>query len=560
MYQFFKLYSSFFFLFFFCFIGCKSKRTTTSSPIIVSASKMDNAISDYIPEALSYAYEHTEHLNDSMQLYYFPIVKNYYEVFNNKPLWSSEKKWSNNATFLMNFLKNASLQGLYGDDYHYTKLARLKLFLDQDSLKKATQVMWGNAELLMTDAFVGLLKDLKQGRLYSDSLSWKYDTSKYKNYFFANIQKIRDGETLDNILEKVQPKHQGYVLLKSGIKKFIDSMDTRTYTYVNFPYKDSLAFLKSFRKRMGEAGIVISADADSLSLSEAVKKYQKRVGLTADGKIGAGVVKRLNLNDKQRFNSIAITLDRYKLLPEKMPKKYIWVNLPAYFLKVIDTDTTVFESKIICGKPATPTPIITSHITDMVLYPTWTVPTSIISKEMLPGLKRNSNYLARKGLYLLNGKGARIDPSAINWSKYAKGIPYRIQQGSGDGNALGIIKFNFENPFSVYLHDTNQRYLFKNGIRSLSHGCVRVQEWQKLADFIVRNDSLNLKKTDTLVYNTDSVRSWLTTKQNRKLAVQNEMPLFIRYFSCELVNGVIKFYDDIYADDRDLKQKYFAKK
>jgi murein L,D-transpeptidase YcbB/YkuD len=560
MRQTFKLNFVIFAVLFYGIVSCKNKHVGTSKPEVFTASEIDEALRAYIPNTLTYASEHAEKINDSLVLHYLPVLKRYYENYDNNPVWSSEKKWKGNANALMNILEHASLLGLYKEDYHFNQLVHLKSYLDKDSLKKASQVEWGNTELLMTDAFVGLLKDLKQGRLYVDSLSWKYDTSKYKKYFFANLEKARAGEIMDSILESVQPQHEGYKLLKSGIKKFVDSMDTHVYTYVGFPYKDSLAFVKSLRKRLGESGIILSASADSLAFSEAIKKYQKKVGLVVDGKVGAAVVKRLNLNDVQRFNSIAITLDRYKLLPEKMPKNYIWVNLPAYYLKVKDADTTALESRIICGKPTTPTPILTSQISDIVLYPTWTVPTSIISKDMLPGLKRNSNYLARRGLYLLNGKGARINPSTINWNKYSKGIPFRIQQGSGDGNALGIIKFNFNNPFSVYLHDTNQRYLFKNAVRCLSHGCVRVQEWQKLADYIIRNDSINLKPTDTLKYNTDSIRNWLAVKQNRKLDVQNKVPLFIRYFSCELVNGTIKFYDDIYADDRDLKLKYFAKK
>ena len=178
---------------------------------------------------------------------------------------------------------------------------------------------------------------------------------------------------------------------------------------------------------------------------------------------------------------------------------------------------------------------------------------------MLPALKRNAGYLARKGLNLYNFKGEKIDPSTVNWARYTKGIPYKIQQGSGDDNALGVIKFNFQNPFAVYLHDTNQRYLFKNSMRSLSHGCVRVQEWEKLAFYIVRNDSTTLLP-DTLKYNTDSITSWIANKEKHRVAVKFQIPLFIRYFSCEGMQGVIKFYDDIYGDDKRLKEKYFARK
>jgi murein L,D-transpeptidase YcbB/YkuD len=243
-----------------------------------------------------------------------------------------------------------------------------------------------------------------------------------------------------------------------------------------------------------------------------------------------------------------------------MPEKYIWVNLPGYYLKVIADDTVAFESKIICGKPDTRTPLLNSKISDMVTYPTWTVPTSIIAKSYLPKLKNNPNYLTRIGLKLVGSKGKTIDPGTINWSKYSKGIPYKIMQNSGDNNALGVFKFNFKNPYAVYLHDTNQRYLFKNSSRALSHGCVRVQEWQKLAFFIARNDSLNLKPGDTLRYTADSILNWVAAKKNYRIDVKNQIPVYFQYFSCEGKDGKIKFYDDIYGDDKILREKYFSEK
>jgi L,D-transpeptidase YcbB len=544
---------------FLCF-SCNGKKVSDEGYVITKPSAEDEKIQQQISDILEEAKDGKLQIENTA-LQYVPILKNYYEHTLHLPIWSKEKKWNPGAIGLVAYLKDCALQGLYSEDYNYAKIASIKKILDFDSLQKEPQKTWANADMLMTDAFIGLLKDLKQGRLQSDSFSWKYDTSKYVKYFGANIEKVKQLANINSVLEAVQPKHEGYRALKKGIKNFVDSMDNSTYTYVTYPYKDSLTFVKTLKKRLGESGINVLADADSLELSNALKTYQRKVGgLTIDGKMGAGLAKRLNLNDKQRFNVIAITLDKYKQLPEKMPQKYIWVNLPAYYLKVFENDTLALESRVIVGKATTATPLITSAISDLVLYPTWTVPTSIITKDMLPGLKRNPNYLARRGLYLLNGKGAKINPAAINWGKYTKGIPFRIQQASGDRNALGVIKFNFDNPHSVYLHDTNQRYLFKNGVRSLSHGCVRVQEWQKLADYIIRNDSLNLKKGDTLICNTDSLRNWMAEKINRRIVVKNKFPLFIKYFGCELVSNKIKFYDDIYGDDRDLKQKYFAGK
>ncbi|MCY7293574.1 MAG: L,D-transpeptidase family protein, partial [Ferruginibacter sp.] len=136
----------------------------------------------------------------------------------------------------------------------------------------------------------------------------------------------------------------------------------------------------------------------------------------------------------------------------------------------------------------------------------------------------------------------------------------RIVQGSGDNNSLGVIKFNFDNPYAVYLHDTNQRYLFKNAARALSHGFVRVQEWEKLAYYIELNDSTLSKNKYSLKYTADSIRNWISHKERHMVEVKIPIPLFIRYFSCEGKSGVIKFYEDIYGEDKQLMEKYFAKK
>jgi murein L,D-transpeptidase YcbB/YkuD len=158
----------------------------------------------------------------------------------------------------------------------------------------------------------------------------------------------------------------------------------------------------------------------------------------------------------------------------------------------------------------------------------------------------------------VDGKGETVDPTTVKWSKYTKGIPFKVMQGSGDDNALGILKFNFNNPYSVYLHDTNQRYLFKNSSRALSHGCVRVQQWKELAFYIARNDSMNLKPGDSLRYNTDSIMTWLNNKEKKRIIVKNGIPLFIAYFSCEPKGGKIRFYEDIYGEDKLMREKYFS--
>jgi murein L,D-transpeptidase YcbB/YkuD len=147
----------------------------------------------------------------------------------------------------------------------------------------------------------------------------------------------------------------------------------------------------------------------------------------------------MNTSSKERFLRIAITMDRYKLLPEKMPDRYLFVNLPGYDLKLMEGDSIKLYSKIICGKPITRSPLLNSFVSELITYPQWTVPQSIIEKEILPGAKKNPSYITKKGFSLLDSKGNVVNPDSVDWSKFKRGIPYKVVQGRGDDNALGIM-------------------------------------------------------------------------------------------------------------------------
>jgi L,D-transpeptidase YcbB len=297
-------------------------------------------------------------------------------------------------------------------------------------------------------------------------------------------------------------------------------------------------------------------EPDTLQLAAAIKKYQKRKGIKGDGKLSAALVDRLNNSDLEKFIRIAINLDRYKLLPP-LPVQYVFVNIPSYYLRLVQSDTVILKSRVVVGKPTTRTPVITSAISNMITYPKWTIPESIIKKEILPALQKDPSYTMRKGYSIVDEEGNEIDPYTVKWVKYKEGIPYKVVQGSGDDNALGVLKFNFPNKYSVYLHDTNQRYLFSNKKRALSHGCVRVQAWDSLARFILRNDSLNSANAIP----TDSLETWLLTKQKKYIPVRKPIPLFIRYFTCDVnTEGKLVFYEDIYEEDSGIRETIFANK
>jgi L,D-transpeptidase YcbB len=548
-------------------ISCNNADAPKDKQIVDDPEQMDKTAGESIKETLDFALKNNGKIDDSIRLNLTAFVNNFYTAEEYKPIWSSKELWQPLADTLFQYITNAEEEGLFPKDYHFKILKSLKNTLDTDSLKRMDAVLWTKADLLFTDALMHIMKDLKHGRLLPDSITINKDSAVTSDFFIKNTNSIVEKKSLADVLDTLQPSHKGYWLLKKGIKRFLDSMDRGIYTYVKYPFKkgdakDSAFFIKILQKRLNESNAISFTNKlpDSAQLNEAIQKYQKQKGIKADGKVSSSLIKLLNTSDAEKFKRIAITLDRYKQLPAKMPEKYIWVNLPGYYLWVIDADTVALESRVICGKPETRTPLLNSAITDMITYPTWTVPTSIIAKQYLPKLKNNPNYLSRIGLKLVDGKGNTVDGSSVNWSKYSKGIPFKVMQNSGDNNALGIFKFNFNNPYAVYLHDTNQRYLFKNASRALSHGCVRVQEWEKLAFFIARNDSINTKNPDSLKYNTDSIKNWIANKEHHRVDVKNKIPVYLYYFSCEGKDGKIKFYDDIYGEDKVLREKYFADK
>lgn len=547
------------FLFAFAIVfGSCSNRKDSKKDILPE--EMDDLVKTGIEQLLK-ASKGKSKLDDSTSLSFSEVVHYFYTSAANKPVWSSAEKWLPYADSLFFYIQSSERDGLFPESYQYSSIKTIRQHLQSDSLLRKDAAVWSRADLILTNSFFHILQDLRQGRLQHDSAALKNNAKEQEMFFSALLKEIQKGESFSSIINLVQPKLKDYQVLKRSIPVFLDSMDRKEYTYVNYPGKDSLSLLKNVLKRLAESGYNFPGNKpDSASLSNLLTKYQKARGLKVTGKITAGLAAVLNNTDKEKFKRIAITLDRYKQMPASLPEKYIWVNLPAYNLKVWSNDTMVMESKVIVGKTTTPTPLINSEISDLVVYPTWTVPNSIIVKEILPGLKRNPGYLARKGLGLYKSNGDPVDPYSVDWTKYKKGIPYLVRQGSGDNNALGVIKFNFPNAHAVYLHDTNQRYLFKNRDRSLSHGCVRVQDWEKLAFYIMRNDSLSSRQPDSLKLSTDSVTTWISRKEKHTIQIKKKFPVFIRYFGCEGGNASIKFYDDIYGEDKKLRDKYFAQK
>jgi L,D-transpeptidase YcbB len=544
--------------------ACNNVKPPPDTDIAATPEQLQQKATDIIRQSLDFAASNNGDIGDSVILFNTALLQQIYERNQFNTIWSDKEQWKSLADSQLHLIANAKLYGLFPEDYHFARLDSIHRRFIADSLGKSDRrdaVLWSKADLLLTDAFIHIVKDIKLGRLPNDSITLRKDSVLADEFYIHQFDSLQQGASLNNLLASLEPAHEGYHLLKTGIPQFIESANYQTFTFVPSPGKrETDSFKLILQKRLFEEGYIgyDSVRADSAQLVEAIRLFQQEKNITVDGKAGDGTVRMLNLSDREKFIRIAISMDRYKLLPEKMPDRYIWVNLPSFYMKLKDGDSIPLASKIICGKAITRTPLLTSSISEIITYPQWTVPTSIIVKEILPAIKKNPEYLAKKGFSLVDKNGDEVDPYTVDWSKYSKGIPYRVVQGSGDANALGILKFNFPNKYAVYLHDTNQRYLFGQTMRSMSHGCVRVQEWQKLAYYIIRNDRLQTEKSKEATL--DSMDTWLARKEKHSIPVRDRLPVYIRYFTCEGKPGGIAFYDDIYGEDKRLRERHFATK
>lgn len=525
--------------------------------IVAEPEDLDKVVNERIPEILQYVGENNGELSDSIRLRLTGSVKHWYDRRQPLRTWSSEKNWKALADSVYGFIKRCEEYGLFPSDYHWKELQHSFEKLKTDSATKLDAALWSRADVMLTDAFMQLVKDLRLGRLEKDSITTRKNLAISDSAYADLLNRVFTEGSLANILEEQEPTLTAYKELRSAVKSFVDSMDRKQYTYISyFPIEipeDSAHYLRQLQTRLFEGGYISFNDrkADTAELSAAVRSYQEEKKLKVDGKAGTMVVRSLNNTDREKFVRLAINLDRYKLMADTLPKTYAWVNIPAFQLKVWEDDTVRIESKVIVGRPATRTPVLTSTLTNYIIFPQWTVPYSIIFNEMLPKIQKNVAYLDKENLMLVDKYDSIINPKDINWFKLSKAnFPYLLKQRQGDDNSLGVIKFNFSNKYSVYLHDTNARSLFGRADRALSHGCVRVQKWDPLSRFLVQND--------TLRYKPDTLAAWMSRKEKRTVNFSKKTPLFIRYFTCEVKEGSVIFYEDIYAEDKIAREKYFA--
>lgn len=286
-------------------------------------------------------------------------------------------------------------------------------------------------------------------------------------------------------------------------------------------------------------------DAYDERLADAVKRYQRRHGLAADGTIGPRTRAAMNVTAAERAVQIAANLERLRWLPADLGERHVWINIPEYTLRVEDRGTTMLEMPVIVGRTKWQTPVFSSEIQQLVFNPPWNVPPRIASEELIPKGMADPGYFAAQGISIRGGTRVASAGSGISdGGMTVKTTPRRLRQAPGPKNPLGRVKFNMPNPFGVYLHDTPNKDKFRLGTRSLSHGCVRVGSAPTLAAALLGDmpewDETRRKK---------ALSDWTT----RSVELRSPIPVHLVYATAwRAADGSVQFREDIYESDAQL--------
>jgi murein L,D-transpeptidase YcbB/YkuD len=410
-------------------------------------------------------------------------------------------------------------------------------------------------DVWLTWLYVKLASDLADGvsDLAHSDPAWKIPPESFDPLPRLDAA-LRDNRVAESLFE-LAPTHRDYRALQKGLLDYRRLAAGGGWPKVpaNLTIKpgQSSGQLFALARRLAASGDftgTVPTEGRSAvygpDLQEAVKRFQRRHGIADDGAVGPALAAELNVPLEERIRQIELNLERWRWLPRDMGDRYILVNIPEMRLEVWEHGAVPLAMRVVVGKPDTPTPIFNDEMTYIVFAPYWNVPADIAKKETLPSVVRDPGFLQRMNMAIVNAAGEEVDPESIDLESPAD---YRFRQRPGTSNALGLVKFMFPNQFNVYLHDTPADSLFERASRSLSHGCVRLEEPEKLAAYVLR---------DQPEWTADRIREAMLGGEERTVKLKRPIPVYLGYWTSRVsVDGTMQFRKDVYGIEGRLSAK-----
>lgn len=437
---------------------------------------------------------------------------------------------------LLQLIGGSAKYGLNKADYHYNELVALT-----ERQQPSTAIDSIKADIVFSDALLHFLCDIR----YGHTPSFEYNGLKSapdQQDLIRLLQQLVEATDKETFLNSLEPNTKPYKAMKEMLGHFnaviaaqefsTDSIVSSTVDLTNKPL-----LLKLF-----QLGVLdTTQQVTSKKMVAALKKAQWQLDLLPDGKLGRFTLKALNVSLVQRANAVKATLNDLRWMHRFQNDSLAVVNIPSASLFVYGKSNLIYDSRLVVGKKETFTPTLSSYIHEVILYPYWNVPYSIATEELLPKIKKDRGFLAANNFQVLSKQGKVLNADSINWNRLnATNFPYQIRQSTGCDNSLGIVKFNFPNPFAVYLHDTPSKSLFARKKRYFSHGCMRMEHPIELAELLLHKEKAKVKKLTEKCLN-DQKPSIFTLKK--------PMPIAVLYNTAWYdTKGTVVFYDDVYGN------------
>jgi murein L,D-transpeptidase YcbB/YkuD len=438
--------------------------------------------------------------------------------------------------------------GLDPEDFHAKQLG-IRL---NPGPRANDPVFRADIEILCTDALARLAITLQFGKLDPAELdpAWNFSRHIVREDPLTYFNKVLDTKTVSLALDTLGPQNPQYRWFRDGLKKYRSIKAAGGWPTVSTGAVLQLGSkgprVAELRQRLRVTRDLSTPDPaepeefDS-GLEAAVKNFQLRHGVDADGKAGPRTVEELNIPVEVRINQLRASLERMRWVFRDLPNKYVIVDIAGFHVYLMDEGEEIWEARVQVGKPYHATPVFKDTMRYLDFNPTWTIPPGILNRSTLPAIRKDPGYLSRSNMTVITTSGKVVDPSAIDWAATAtKGFPYMIRQEPGPDNALGLVKFMFPNKYMVYLHDTPSKGLFGRPERTFSSGCIRVQDPFKLAELLLDDQGWNRTRIDQVV----------ASRKTTRVNLENPIPVMLLYWTAEVdEEGTVFFRKDVYNRD-----------
>lgn len=489
------------------------------------------------------------------KIYAKSVLGEFYKHIGYAPAWKDLEALKQAIQALEGSFKD----GLLPTDYHMDVLRSVVDKIEHSKGNDKLNHQWvAKFDLLMTDAVLLYAYHLLEGKIDPHSLDvqWNFGYAELPGGDGKVLAEAIKSHTLLKELHALRPQIPAYSSLMRELAEYRLIAKNGGWGTIKAGGKidpgDSDSRIPEIRRRLEITGDLndlnnMNSELYDESLHKDVLYFQERHGLDVDGIIGKGSFAAMNVPVELKTDQIRINLERFRWVMHNLSEEYIIVNIARYRAYVVKNYERVFDTNVQVGTDVNKTPVFKSQLKYIEFNPTWTVPRSIIVKEMIPKIKKGPKYLTDRNMVLLNGSGKIVPMSSVNFDALsANNFPYSVRQEPGPGNALGQVKFIFPNKYAVYLHDTPSKYLFTKAKRSFSHGCIRTQNPMDLAEVLLEGTKWDKQK----------IQETLDSKKTTRALFNEPMDVLLLYWTAGLYQQKsVFFYPDIYERDPKILEK-----